>query len=82
MVMERRRYERIPVQVFAIVTTNDGERIEVIVVEISRDILGIEVISNNGTSLRQRGVLFATASRYPCLLILICQMKMVNYLKL
>ena len=42
MVMERRRYQRIPVQVSAIVTTEDGVRIEVVAFEISSDGLGIE----------------------------------------
>lgn len=42
MSMERRRYQRIPVQVSASVTTVDGERIEVVAFEISSDVLGIE----------------------------------------
>jgi c-di-GMP-binding flagellar brake protein YcgR len=40
--MERRRYQRIPVQISAIVTTEDGVRIEVIAFEVSDDGLGIE----------------------------------------
>ena len=40
--MERRRYQRIPVQVSAIVTTDDGVRIEVVAFDISSDGLGIE----------------------------------------
>lgn len=40
--MERRRYQRIPVQISAIVTTEDGAPIEVIAFELSNDCLGIE----------------------------------------
>lgn len=40
--MERRFYKRIPVQVFAIVTTEDGVRIKVAAVDISSGGLGIE----------------------------------------
>jgi hypothetical protein len=39
--MERRRYQRIPVQVSAIVTTEEGVHIEVVAVEVSSDELGI-----------------------------------------
>ncbi len=42
MVMERRLYQRIPVQVSAIVTTEDNVRIKVVAVDISSDGLGIE----------------------------------------
>ncbi len=40
--MERRLYQRIPVQVSAIVTTEDGVRIKVIAVDVSSDGLGVE----------------------------------------
>jgi len=40
--MERRLYQRIPVQVSVIVTTEDGLRIQVVAVEVSSDGLGIE----------------------------------------
>lgn len=40
--MERRLYQRIPVQVSAIVTTEDGVRIKVSAVDVSSDGLGIE----------------------------------------
>lgn len=40
--MERRLYQRIPVQVSAIVTTDDGVRIKVLAVDVSSDGLGIE----------------------------------------
>ncbi len=42
MVMERRLYARTPIQVAAIVTTEEGVRIEVVAVDISSDGLGIE----------------------------------------
>ena len=42
MVMERRNYQRIPVKVSAIVTTEDGMRIDVVAFDISSDCLGIE----------------------------------------
>ncbi len=40
--MERRLYQRIPVQVSAIVTTEDGVRIKVVAVDVSSDGLGVE----------------------------------------
>ncbi|MGZ8161110.1 MAG: PilZ domain-containing protein [Methylobacter sp.] len=40
--IERRLYQRIPVQVSAIVTTDDGVRIKVVAVDVSSDGLGIE----------------------------------------
>jgi len=40
--MERRLHQRVPVQVSAIVTTEDGVRIKVIAVDVSSDGLGIE----------------------------------------
>lgn len=40
--MERRLYQRVPIQVSAIVTTEDGVRISVVAVDVSRDGLGIE----------------------------------------
>lgn len=42
MVMERRLYPRIPVQVSAVVTTEDGVHITVVAVDVSIDGLGIE----------------------------------------
>jgi c-di-GMP-binding flagellar brake protein YcgR len=42
MVTERRFYPRIPVQVSAIVTTEEGVRIKAVAVDISSDGLGIE----------------------------------------
>ncbi len=42
MGMERRLYQRVPVQVSAIVTTEDNVRIKVVAVDISSDGLGIE----------------------------------------
>lgn len=42
MVMERRLYQRIPIQVSAIVTTEDNVRIKVVAVDVSSDGLGIE----------------------------------------
>jgi c-di-GMP-binding flagellar brake protein YcgR len=41
MVVERRRYQRITVQVSAIVTTEEGAQIDVVAVEVSSDGLGI-----------------------------------------
>ncbi len=40
--MERRLYQRIPIQVSAILTTEDGVRIKVDAVDVSSDGLGIE----------------------------------------
>lgn len=40
--MERRLYQRIPVRVSAIVTTEDGVRIKVVAVDVSSDGLGVE----------------------------------------
>lgn len=40
--MERRLYQRVPVQVSAIVTTEDNVRIKVVTADISSDGLGIE----------------------------------------
>jgi c-di-GMP-binding flagellar brake protein YcgR len=40
--MERRFYKRIPVQVFAIVTTEDNVRLKVAAVDISSNGLGVE----------------------------------------
>jgi c-di-GMP-binding flagellar brake protein YcgR len=58
--MERRIYKRIPVQVFAIVTTEDGVRIKVEAVDISSDGLGVEcnikqrnMITPGGSFLRE-----------------------------
>lgn len=58
--MERRFYKRIPVQVFAIVTTEDGVRIKVEAVDISSDGLGVEcntkqrnMITPGGSFLRE-----------------------------
>lgn len=42
MVVERRLYQRIPIQVSAIVTTEDGVRIKVVAVDVSSDGLGVE----------------------------------------
>jgi c-di-GMP-binding flagellar brake protein YcgR len=42
MVVERRLYQRIPVQASAIVTTEDGVRIKVVAVDVSSDGLGVE----------------------------------------
>ncbi|MGR9012370.1 MAG: PilZ domain-containing protein [Gammaproteobacteria bacterium] len=42
MVIERRLYQRIPVQVSAIVTTEDGVRIKVVAIDVSSDGLGVE----------------------------------------
>ena len=42
MVREKRLYQRIPVQLSAIVSTDDGARIKVAAVEVSSDGLGIE----------------------------------------
>jgi c-di-GMP-binding flagellar brake protein YcgR len=42
MVIEKRLYQRIPVQLSAIVSTDDGARIKVTAVELSSDGLGIE----------------------------------------
>ncbi|MCX7094363.1 MAG: PilZ domain-containing protein [Methylobacter sp.] len=42
MVTERRLYQRVPVQVSAIVTTEDGVRINVVAVDVSSDGLGVE----------------------------------------
>lgn len=42
MVSERRLYQRIPVQASAIVTTEDGVRIKVVVVDVSSDGVGVE----------------------------------------
>ena len=42
MVIEKRLYQRIPVQLSAIVSTEDGARIKVAAVEVSSDGLGIE----------------------------------------
>ncbi|MGZ4953724.1 MAG: PilZ domain-containing protein [Methylobacter sp.] len=49
--MERRLYQRIPVQVSAIVTTEDGVRIKVIAVDVSSDGLGVEC------NIRQRNMI-------------------------
>jgi c-di-GMP-binding flagellar brake protein YcgR len=46
MVMERRLYPRIPIQVSAIVTTEEGERINVIAVDVSSDGLNVECNTN------------------------------------
>jgi c-di-GMP-binding flagellar brake protein YcgR len=58
--MEKRFYKRIPVQVFAIVTTEDGVRIKVEAVDISSDGLGVEcntkqrnMITPGGSFLRE-----------------------------
>ncbi|MFI3155844.1 MAG: PilZ domain-containing protein [Methylococcaceae bacterium] len=40
--MERRLYQRVPIQVSAIVTTEDGVRIKVVAVDVSSDGLGVE----------------------------------------
>lgn len=40
--MERRLYQRIPVQISAIVTTDDGVRIKVVAVDVSSAGLGVE----------------------------------------
>ncbi len=40
--MERRLYQRVPVQVSAVVTTGDGVRINVLAVDVSSDGLGVE----------------------------------------
>jgi c-di-GMP-binding flagellar brake protein YcgR len=42
MVMERRLYQRVPVQASVIVTTEDGVRIKVTAVDVSSDGLGVE----------------------------------------
>lgn len=42
MVMERRLYQRIPVQASAIATTEDGVRIKVVAVDLSGDGLSVE----------------------------------------
>lgn len=42
MVVERRLYQRVPVQVSAIVTTEDGVRIKVNAIDISSGGLGVE----------------------------------------
>ncbi|MGZ4969847.1 MAG: PilZ domain-containing protein [Methylobacter sp.] len=49
--MERRLYQRVPVQASAIVTTEDGVRIKVIAVDISSDGLGVEC------NIRQRNMI-------------------------
>ncbi|WP_333876239.1 PilZ domain-containing protein [Methylobacter sp.] len=49
--MERRLYQRIPVQVSAIVTTGDGVRIKVIAVDVSSGGLGVEC------NIRQRNMI-------------------------
>ena len=51
MVMERRLYQRVPVQVSAIVTTEDGVRIKVVTVDVSSDGLGVEC------DIRQRNMI-------------------------
>ncbi len=40
--MERRLYQRIPVQVSAVLTTEDGVRLKVLAVDVSSDGLGVE----------------------------------------
>jgi hypothetical protein len=42
VVMERRLYQRIPVQASAIATTEDGVRIKVVAVDVSSDGLSVE----------------------------------------
>lgn len=42
MVMERRLYQRVPVQASVIVTTEDGVRIKAVAVDVSSDGLGVE----------------------------------------
>jgi hypothetical protein len=42
MVMERRFYPRIPIQVSSIVTTEEGVRIKLIVVDVSSDGLNLK----------------------------------------
>jgi len=55
MVMERRRYQRIPVQVSTFVTTEDGVRIEVVAFKISNDSLEIECTTKQRNMITPEG---------------------------
>jgi PilZ domain len=55
MVIEKRLYQRIPVQLSAIVSTDEGARIKVVAVEVSSDGLGIECNIKQRNMITPRG---------------------------